>query len=135
MANEETQKFDAVAWARRVNSRWIVHHGLGESAEKYLDKLSRSDPERLARSCAHAHRLTEEFGHTEDPKPWFYAGLFSLATANEARQFLNPHPFTASTISSLEGEVDDGVALADAGEETRNKIARIRETVRLLLKA
>lgn len=29
-----------------------------------------------------------------DPKPWFYAGLFSLATADEARRMLASHPLT-----------------------------------------
>lgn len=30
----------------------------------------------------------------EDPKPWFYSGLFSLATNDEARKFLAEHSLT-----------------------------------------
>lgn len=134
MADEEPQKFDAIPWARRVNSRWIVHHGLREAAQQYLDHLERTDPNRLARSCLNARQLTGKAGAAEDPKPWFYAGLFSLATASEVKHFLKDHSFTASAIPALAGEPSLADALANASAETRIKIARIREAVQRIPK-
>src|SRR4051794_20202758 len=77
MADGETSY---VAWAYRVNGRWIVHHGLDQRAKAYMDHLAGVDPRRLERSCQLAHQLARQAA-PEDPKPWFYAGLFSLADA------------------------------------------------------
>ncbi len=62
--------------------------GLRKNAAFYLDHLARTDPARLHRSCRRVKLLADQFGHTEDPKPWFYAALFSLATIPEAKRFL-----------------------------------------------
>ncbi len=119
---------DPVAWARRVNHRWIVHHGLEENAEAYLNHLQAMDAERLLQSCRRAHRMVHECGMTEDPKPWFYAGLFSLATPPEAATFLKGHWFTAACILSAPAE--PGREPVKLDEQTLAKLRRIREALK-----
>jgi hypothetical protein len=120
---------DPVAWVRRVNGRWIVHETLRQCAADYLDHLERIDPERLARSCRNARHLAEGQGYLEDPKPWFYAGLFSLATIPEAEQFLADHAFTLAAIPSLAESMPKCLKRDSVGEETWRKICRIRAAV------
>lgn len=129
MADGETSY---VAWACRLNERWIVHHGLDQRAKAYMDHLSKVDPRRLERSCRLAHHLARQAA-PEDPKPWFYAGLFSLATVEEAREFLANHWFTLSAIPSLPAELCPGTAAGAIGQAARDKIARIRQALSCLL--
>ena len=88
-------------WARRVNNGWLVRGGLDATTDAWLTHLEQSDPGRLLASCEIARALCRGGDHTIDPKPWFYAGLFSLATFREARRFLSAHRFTASAIPAL----------------------------------
>ncbi len=64
---------------------------------------------------------------TEDPKPWFYAGLFSLAAPDEATRFLQGHWFTAACIPS--GAAMPAAASKDLADETQDKLHRIREAL------
>ena len=98
---EQRDGDDAVAWVRAANARWLVHHGLREDAADYLDHLAAVDPGRLKRSCGIARSMVQRCGSASDPKPWFYAGLFSLATAEEGRRFLAGHKFTRMAIPEL----------------------------------
>ena len=132
MSPPEKDSADEVAWARRVNSRWIVHQGLGASAEAYLNHLAQTDSERLARSCRHAQQLVRECGQ-EDKKPWFYAGLFSLATVNEARKFLTGHWFTILAVPPLAAELGSSSPPINMSEPTRDKLQKIREKLTRLL--
>lgn len=121
---------DAIGWAQRVNSRWIAHHGLSEHAHAYLDHLNQYDPDRLARSCRRARRLVRQCEPGEDPKPWFYAALFSLAEESEVRRFLAAHWFTRATNPSR--PADEGYLADRIGGETREKLDRIRQALRNL---
>lgn len=85
-------------WVRQVNARWLVHSDLRGSATAYLDHLEVTDPERLLDSCRIVRELMRRLGPAEDPKPRFYAGVFSLATPQEAQQYLHAHLFTLSLI-------------------------------------
>src|SRR5262245_18378355 len=98
---EKSDGDDAVAWVRATNARWLVHHGLREDAADYLDHLAAVDPVRLKPSCGIARRMVQRCGSASDPKPWFYAGLFSVATAEEGRRFLAGHKFTGMAIPEL----------------------------------
>jgi hypothetical protein len=133
MAPIEAQQPGSDGWARKVNSRWIVHHGLREAAESYLNHLEANDPERLAASCERANRLVHACEAGEDPKPWFYAGLFSLATVDEASHFLAEHWFTTACIPSLFGRVEGRAMLQSIGSETQSKIERVRAALSKLL--
>jgi hypothetical protein len=124
-----TDTADDVAWARRVNSSWIVREGLRESAAGYLDHLASHDTERLQRSCRRARRLTDRYGSNEDPKPWFYAGLFSLASGDEIARFLTEHPFTLAILPRHGEAVPGFPGLDSVARSTREKILRIREAV------
>jgi hypothetical protein len=86
------------AWVRKVNSRWLVHSGLQHRANAYLDHLASTDRERLISSLRIVRELFRTLGPLEDPKPRFYAGVFSLATNEEARRYLHDHLFTFSLI-------------------------------------
>jgi hypothetical protein len=126
MARDEQDGFDVVSWARRVNSRWIAHHGLSGDAELYMDHLGASDKDRLVRSCRRARKLVGERMGQDDPKPWFYAGLFSLATAEEAGRFLAGRWFTRASIPRI-GDVENlGEDPDNVKGETRDKVDRIR---------
>lgn len=120
---------EVVAWARAVNSRWIVHHGLKDRAEAYLAHLEATDPARLATACERAARLVRGCGPIEDPKPLFYAGLFSVSTVEEAAQYLAEHWFTAECVPSLAGQSKRSTRPAGIGPETEAKIARVRKAV------
>lgn len=124
-----TDTTDDIAWARRVNARWIVREGLRASAAAYLDRLDSIGPERLQRSCHRARRLTDRYGSAEDPKPWFYAGLFSLATREEADEFLTEHHFTLASLPGHEEEVPAFLGPDSVAASTWEKILRIREGV------
>lgn len=115
---------DTTTWARRVNSRWIVHHDLRGSAERFLDYLEETDPARYQRGCERARRLVETCEPALDPKPSFYAGLFSVATRAEQRYFLHGHSFiTAALAGKSRKNLGD---LAGASPDTLEKIQRLR---------
>jgi hypothetical protein len=86
------------AWVRKVNDRWLVHSGLQHRASAYLDHLASTERERLITSLRILRELIRSLGPAEDPKPRFYAGVFSLATEDEARHYLKDHAFTLSLI-------------------------------------
>lgn len=120
---------DPVAWARRVNNRWFVRDNFGKDAAAYLDHLARTDPERLLRSCEHAHEMMKRRVKGVDPKPWFYAGLFSLATIDEARSSLRRRWFTLQSLPALAAEFDHPDSPIDIDPDTRAKLGLIRKAV------
>lgn len=117
---------DYVAWVRRANGRWIVHQGLGRNAEAYLEQLARTDPDRLLHSCRNAYLLVRESQPMEDPKPWFYAGLFSLATESEKQEFLAGHWFVATAITPAGATAPSTPATETVSPATLEKLDRIR---------
>lgn len=117
---------DSIAWVRRVNSRWIVHQGLDENAQAYLDHLEQVDPQRLKRSCRNAHLMVHQKGALEDPKPWFYAGLFSLATNEEVERFLAAHWLTKIVTGTTEQTPSH---FSNVSEETLKKIQGIQRAL------
>ncbi len=84
-----------VEHARRINRTWLVQGTLAQDAAAYLDLLESrqsSDLEDVcARAVAAARRASAE---RRDPKPDFYAALFSRATDEERERFLRDHPWT-----------------------------------------
>jgi hypothetical protein len=123
-------RIDHIAWASRLNARWIVHNKLNATAAAYMDYVAKTDRERLARSCRLAHRLVHTVGDKEDPKPWFYGGLFSLATPVEAKRFLAPHSLLASVVPALQTKNALPASLESVNTATRQKIVRLRDTLR-----
>lgn len=123
------QTLDEIDWARRVNGQWIVREGFRQTAADYLDALERTDPERLVRSCARARRMLDLRERTEDPKPWFYAGLFSLATPEEAARFLRGRDFTLACLPACDDLDLGSMNLDTVSLETLATIGRIREAV------
>lgn len=124
MLPKDATASDYVAWANRVNSRWIVHHDLRRNAEDYLAHLAKVDPPRLASSCRHAHAMVEQADAMEDPKPWFYAGLFSRATSAEAAKFLAAHWLTKVVTDASEQVC--AASPDNVSDITLEKIHRIR---------
>jgi len=112
-----------------VNSRWIVHHGLKESAHSYLNHLQSTDPERLVNSSERARAMVRACHPGDDPKPWFYAGLFSQVSTEEAARFLDGHWFTASCIPSLPTEFGERMRPREVGSDTDAIMRRIREVL------
>jgi hypothetical protein len=126
---------DLVAWARRVNGRWFVRDNFGNDTAAYLDHLERNDPDRLLRSCRNAHEMMKRRVRGVDPKPWFYAGLFSLATVDEARSSLHRRWFTRKSLPVLEAEFDPHDPAESLDADTRTKLALIRKAVAEVLAA
>ena len=124
---------DHVQWARRLNGRWIVNNKLNDSAAAWMEHVGEADPERLARSCQLAHVLVHTLDPAEDPKPWFYGALFSLATPWEAGKFLAGHPLLASVVPALQS---GGLpaTLESVNDTTRRKILRLRDVLHRLTK-
>jgi len=120
---------DDCAWARELNARWIVRSGLDRAAEEFLQHLEASDPARLQRSCRNARTMVDLREPSEDPKPWFYAGLFSLGTPEEAERFLRQHWLTHAAVSSLPMPPP-----AEDAHSVTEKLRRIREALAQLAK-
>jgi hypothetical protein len=99
---------------------------LKDSAKAYLDHLESADLERLTHSCLRARKMVRQCESGQDPKPWFYAGLFSLATGVEAERFLGGHWFTAACIPGLPETWKTGMAPDEVGPETEAKLECIR---------
>jgi hypothetical protein len=114
---------DAISWAKRINDRWIVRISLRDSANRYMDHLATIDPGRLEDSSLCARKMTEMANSGEDPKPWFYSGLFSLITEAESDLYLSDHHFTLAAISKEEPTQEN------VSDETFEKIRRIRENL------
>ncbi|HSI64104.1 MAG TPA: hypothetical protein VLE43_13335 [Candidatus Saccharimonadia bacterium] len=111
------------SWVRKVNDRWLVHSGLQHRAKSYLDHLAATDRARLLASMRIVRELFRTLGAFEDPKPRFYAGVFSLATLEEAKRYLDGHLFTLSLIpvgAHLEHPSSDV-------PEVRHQVQRLRE--------
>ncbi|MEI7956735.1 MAG: hypothetical protein WCJ66_16340 [Verrucomicrobiota bacterium] len=117
------------AWARRVNRTWLVRGGLDVTADAWLSHLEQTDPARLLASCEIARTLSRGPDHTHDPKPWFYAGLFSLASAAEARQYLTTHRFTAAAIPALAQDAALNQWAATLSPASRDLLARLRMSI------
>ena len=122
-----------VDWAKRINSSWIVHQGLREQAAGWIAHLEATDPHRLHDSCLVAQEMCEHRGCDDDPKPWFYSGLFSMATADEARRFLASHKLTSASVPALAD--DEGVRnwTASLCAETTRLLGRLRAALRTCL--
>lgn len=121
-----------IDWARRVNRSWLVRSNLNEHTDAWLDHLAELDDERLLKSCEIARGLCDRRGAEDDPKPWFYAGLFQLATVEEARRFLETHRVTKSLVPAMAEDPDVLLWLDRVGPETRELISRLRRDVEQL---
>lgn len=116
-------------WAKQVNRSWIVRNHLDDHAEQWLQHLSALNDGRLLPACEAARAMCYQRGPLDDPKLWFYAGLFSPATAAEANHFLAEHHGTKATVPAMHN--DEGVRqwLANVSPETRDLFARLRDTL------
>lgn len=86
---------NSAAKARRINRTWIVRGGLEKSAEDYLTALETRDPGLMEKVCALAIGAAHQASAAQrDPKPDFYAALFSQATEAERETFLKNHRWT-----------------------------------------
>jgi len=88
-------KASAVEQARRINRTWLVQGTLAETTTAFLDLLERERPEILEEASARAVAAARQAsGDHRDPKPDFYAALFSVATDEERDRFLQNHAWT-----------------------------------------
>jgi hypothetical protein len=115
-----------IEWVKRVNNSWLVRNGLDARAREWLDHIAPDNDDRLLRSCQAARAMCGLRAPLEDPKPWFYAGLFCLATAAEAARFLHPHRVTTAALPSMAGDENVILWLDRAGAETRGLVLRLR---------
>jgi hypothetical protein len=121
------EALEPLEWVKQVNCRWIVHNDLNQSAAAWLDYLATLDDGRLLRSCGIARDMCQIRGPLDDPKPWFYAGLFHLATAAEARRFLAHHRVTRACVPSMADDDEVLLWLDRINAETRRLLSRLRE--------
>lgn len=125
----------AIDWARRVNRSWLVRSNLNDHTEAWLDYLAGVDDGRLLKSCEIARAMCDQRQQDDDPKPWFYSGIFQLATAAEARRFLETHRVTKAMVPSMADDPDVHLWLDRVGPETRDLLARLHQGLARLLRA
>ena len=118
-----------VDWARGINGRWICHADLSETASRWMNHLAATAPDRLAASARQAFHLVKASGKACDPKPWFYAGLFSLATAEEQQEWLSRHPFTAAVVGRHGSAFLEDLAHHAVADDTARLVVRIQEAL------
>ncbi len=93
---------DPISHARRINRTWIVRGDLPVNTERYLDALAARDGTVLREVCERAIAATRLASQEQrDPKPDFYATLFSRATPAERDQYLQDHPWTHQRSTAL----------------------------------
>jgi hypothetical protein len=115
-----------VEWVKRVNHTWLVRGGLDAASEKWLAYLGQADPHRLGVACAVARAMCGLRDPLADPKPWFYAGLFSVATADEIRRFISGHRITMAAVPTMWRDPDVLLWLDRVGGETKDLIRDLR---------
>lgn len=120
---------DPIPWARKINARWEVHCGLREAAAAWMDYLTENDAPRLLQCTSMAAELSRGPGYGGDPKPWFYGGLFSGATADEARRFVSPHPLTHAVIPATAASPEAEAWFAEQSEKVRELVTRVRNEI------
>lgn len=125
MKNQEV--INLSEWVKRVNQSWIVRQGLAERAGEWLDHLEDLDDGRLELCCRAALEMSQRRADPDDPKPWFYAGLFSKATADEAHRFLANHRMTPATVPAMRDDEAVKSWIKQIGPETRRLLERLRE--------
>ncbi|PAW75650.1 MAG: hypothetical protein B9S38_00705 [Verrucomicrobiia bacterium Tous-C4TDCM] len=91
---------------KRVNRSWLVQGHLNDHADAWLEYLASHGDPRLQSACMAARRMCALRGPLEDSKPWFHAGLFSPATAPEARRFIASHRVTKATVPAMADDDD-----------------------------
>lgn len=116
-----------IEWAERVNRSWLVRSNLNDHTEAWLDYLAANDAERLLKSCETARAMCEQRQQDDDPKPWFYSGIFQLATPAEARRFLDTHRVTKATVPAMADDPEVRLWLDRVGPETRELLARLHQ--------
>lgn len=115
-----------VDWVKRVNRSWIVHNNLNDQADAWVNYLAELGDCRQERSCEIARTMCDLRDPLDDPKPWFYAGLFHLATAAEAARFLDTHRVTKATVPTMVDDESVHLWIARISPETRELLERLR---------
>lgn len=91
-------QYSPVERVQKINFTWLVKDDLRTHANEYIEHLAQHDPERLELACEAALLLLQQHGDSQDPKPLFYAGLFSHSTQAERLQFIREHAFTRAIL-------------------------------------
>lgn len=118
-----------VDWVRRINRSWIVHNNLNDQADAWLTYLADLGDERLKISCEIARTMCDLRDPLDDPKPWFYAGLFHLATAAESKRFLDTHRVTKATVPTMVDDESVRLWIARISPETCELLDRLRKAL------
>jgi hypothetical protein len=94
---------EAVKHARRVNRSWITRGNLAQNTEAYLNFLAAQRKEDLYTVCEAAVQAARNASlRQQDPKPYFYASIFSRATREERNQYLKEHFYTRLLSAELQ---------------------------------
>lgn len=119
----------AVDWVKRVNRSWIVHNNLNDQADAWVNYLGELGDGRQEHSCEIARTMCDLRDPLDDPKPWFYAGLFHLATAAEAARFLDTHRVTKATVPTMAEDESVHLWINRISPETRELLERLRHAL------
>ena len=115
-----------VDWVKRVNRSWIVHNNLNDQADAWVHYLADLGDGRLEPSCELARTMCDIRDPLDDPKPWFYAGLFHYATEEEAKRFLDTHRVTKATVPAMVDDDSVHLWINRVSGETRELLERMR---------
>ncbi len=88
---------------KMINLKWLTKGDLAEDAKKYIDRLEKQDFERVTHLCHVALACAREASARHlDPKPLFYAGLFSQTTPEERQELLGNNKVTLALVEAIE---------------------------------
>lgn len=94
---------EAVKYVRRINRSWITRGNLAQNTENYLNYLAARRPGDLHAVCEAAVQAAKNASlRQQDPKPYFYASIFSRATREERNEFLKEHFYTRVLSAELQ---------------------------------
>lgn len=97
-----------VEYAQRINRTWIVHGNLAQTTDAYLRHLESTRPELLDDVCSRAVQAARAASDEHrDPKPEFYAALFSQSTTEERETYLKDHLWTRRLVEQRQATQGD----------------------------
>ncbi|MDK3157879.1 hypothetical protein QPK87_15040 [Kamptonema cortianum] len=88
---------------KMINLKWLTKGDLSEDAHKYIARLEKENFDQVTHICHVALACAREASARKlDPKPFFYAGLFSRTTPEERQELLGNNKVTFALVESID---------------------------------
>lgn len=88
---------------KMINLKWLTKGDLAQDARDYISKLEREDVNMMTHVCHIALACAREASLRKlDPKPFFYAGLFSRTNPEEREKMLHNNKVTRALVEAID---------------------------------